>query len=81
MVEVMTLLPKGFTLPQEGRGLKKVHVPFQRSMWVYQPAVLGAWFGSLAVSWAVLILNCRHPTLATVTLDTLQMIEMIVSGT
>ena len=50
-------------------------------MRVYQPAVLGAWFGSPAVSWAVLILNCRHPTLATVTLDTFQMIEVIVSGT
>ena len=62
MVEVMTLLPKGFTLPQEGRGLKKVHVPFQRSMWVYQPAVLGAWFGSLAVSWAANSqLQAPHP--------------------
>ena len=54
---------------------------FKGACGVYQPAVLGAWFGSPAVSWAVLILNCRHPTLATVTLDTFQMIEVIVSGT
>lgn len=42
-----------------------------------------AWFGSLAVSWAVLILNCRHPTLATVTLHTLTWLwvghEIIIS--